>query len=333
MNKIRITSMLVLAAGLATAGVASASAATTASQASISSNWSGYEVGGSDTTGSKQFSSVSGSWVEPSADCSSGQGDAAFWVGLGGGVQQSQALEQVGTQVTCDSSGNANHFAWYELVPAGPVKLDLAINPGDHVSGKVTVNGTAVTVSLSNQTTGANSTKTLQMDNPEVSTAEWIAEAPSVCDGSGNCQPVQLASFGTVDFTNATATADGHTGSISDSNWASQPVALDGSAGGSGYLDSGYVSGQSAAGAEPSSLSSDGSSFSVSSVSADGSSSAGSSSSADGSGSTGGYPSDGGYPGNGYGGYGGGSGYGYGGGSGYGGYGGGSGYDGYGIYG
>ena len=39
------------------------------------------------------------------------------------------------------------------------------------------------------------------MSNPDTSSAEWIAEAPSQCDGSGSCQPLPLADFGTVQFT------------------------------------------------------------------------------------------------------------------------------------
>ena len=56
------------------------------------------------------------------------------------------------------------------------------------------------------------------MDNPDTSSAEWIAEAPPACQGgtSGACQTVPLADFTSVDFTNASATADRQTGSISD---------------------------------------------------------------------------------------------------------------------
>jgi hypothetical protein len=198
-------------------------------------------------------------------------------------------------------------------VPAGPVNLDLNISAGDHMTGKVTVSGSNVTISLSDETTGKSVTKDLQMDNPDASSAEWIAEAPSQCDGSG-CQPLPLADFGKVSFSNSTATANGHTGTISDSNWSSQAVQLDGGSSG------GFVSNTSSATAVPSSLSSDGSSFSVSY----GSGGAQPTSTGD--------PSTSGSPGSGSGsGYGDGSGYGYGGGSGYGdgsgyGYGGGSGY-------
>ncbi len=237
-----------------------------------SANWSGYVAGGSTSNGSQQFSSVSGSWVEPKADCSSGGSDAAFWVGLGGASQDSGALEQTGTQINCSGGGSGQHYAWYEMVPAAPVKLDVPINAGDHISARVTVDSSNVTVTLANQTTGQSSTKTLHVDNIDVSSAEWIAEAPSQCQGdsatpaAGNCTPVPLANFGTVKFTGATATANGSTGTISSSNWAAQAVQLNGG-GSSDVGDSGVMypgsSDASSASASPSSLSSDGSSFSV----------------------------------------------------------------------
>src|SRR5579884_3333678 len=80
---------------------ATASAATVDSQAAVSQNWAGYVAGGT------QFSSVSGSWVQPTAKCGSGQTYSAFWVGLGGSGagDQSSALEQTGTQVDCNDNG------------------------------------------------------------------------------------------------------------------------------------------------------------------------------------------------------------------------------------
>jgi peptidase A4-like protein len=279
------------------AGVATASAATVDQQAAVSQNWAGYVAGGT------QFSSVSGSWVQPTAKCGSGQTYSAFWVGIGGSSNQSSALEQTGTQANCTADGGTEYYAWYELVPAAPVKLDLAIKPGDHISAKVNVSGSNVTVLMSDQTTGQSTSKTLQMDNPDTSSAEWIAEAPSACDGSGatgNCQPLPLADFGTVQFTSATATANGHTGTISDPNWSSQPVQL----GGGGVSEVSYGSGTGSSGASPSALSSDGSSFSVAADASSGSTGAAGGAGDYGYGD-GGY-GDGGYPGAG-------DGYGYGG--------------------
>jgi len=308
---------LAVAAVAAIPGVSTASAAVTSNE-QVSENWSGYVA-----SGNSQFSSASGSWVQPSAACSGGDGYSAFWVGIGGSDQGSQALEQVGTQSNC-LGGQTQYYAWYELVPAAPVKLDLTISPGDHIASRVTVNGTNVTVSLTDETTGASATKTLQMSDPDTSSAEWIAEAPSQCDGDGACQPLALADFGTVNFSSASATAGGHTGTISDPDWTATPVALSGGAG-----DPGFVSdqGSSSAGAQPTALSSGGSSFSVSWQS-DGSAQTASSGGAGGDG--GGAGGDGGGAGGDGGGYGyGGGGYGYG----YGGYPGGGGGYGYGGYG
>lgn len=44
------------------------------------------------------------------------------------------------------------------------------------------------------------------MSNPDTSTAEWIAEAPSTSTSSATDQVVPLADFGTVTFTKAGAT-------------------------------------------------------------------------------------------------------------------------------
>ena len=174
--------VLALAGAVAAVAAPSAAAAPATAQ-DVSENWAGYVASG-PSTGSG-FSSVSGSWVQPSANCSSGDGDSAFWVGLGGASGQSQSLEQIGTEANC-SGGSAQQYAWYELVPAAPVQLNMTINPGDQISAKVTVNGTEVIVSLSDHTTGGSATKTLQMSNPDTSSAEWIAEAPSTCDSSGD---------------------------------------------------------------------------------------------------------------------------------------------------
>jgi hypothetical protein len=298
-NTSRMISSLAIAGAVVIGGAASASAAGTDSREAVSANWSGYTASATSGGAGKRFSSVSGSWIQPSVDCTSGAGYASFWVGLGGARQQSQGLEQVGTEADCRSDGTASQFAWYELVPAVPVKLDLAIHPGDHVSANVAVSGSSVTVALADRTTGASATKTLQMDNPETWSAEWIAEAPSSCDGSGDCQPLPLANFGSVSFTDASATANGHTGTISDPNWNARPLRLSGTD-------------QASGGAAPSPLSTDGASFSVAwqSSAAQSSTSAGTgigqSPTRDAAGG-GGYSTDGGGPGGprGYGGYGG----------------------------
>jgi hypothetical protein len=272
--------------------------------------------------------------VQPTAKCSSGGATySAFWVGLGG-ADGRQALEQDGTEANCNADGTANYYAWYELVPKAPVRVDLAVHPGDHMTATTTVDGHDVTETIVNHTTGQSFSRTLTMSNPDVSTAEWIAEAPSQCQtGAANCTALPLSDFGTVSFTSAGATdSSGHTGTISSSDWATAAVALDSSGSSAGSIGYGYgygygygqpVSSTAASGsAAPSGLTDGGSAFTVtyaraSSASSGASSGAGSSygyggGSGDGYGSSGGY----GYPGGSGAGYG--YGYGYGGSSGYG---------------
>jgi Peptidase A4 family len=313
-----LSTALTVAVGLASSAP-SASAQAVNAQPQQSENWAGY-VAQSHT--GQNFTSVSGSWTQPSVSGRSDDGYSAFWVGLGGSQQQSQALEQVGTAADL-VNGQAEYYAWYELVPDPETKLDLPINAGDHIAAKVTVNGRQVTVSLDDQTTGNSATKTLQKSDPDTSSAEWIAEAPATTQGAGY-QVLPLADFGKVTFSGASATAGGHTGSVSDSSWSAQPVELSSASGtrfpGGGMITPAGVALDDSAspasgGATPSGLAGDGSSFDVSYASStDGSASQ----SADGSGN----PSDGYAPAgsDGYS-YGDGAGYGY-----QGGYGGGGGY-------
>src|SRR5689334_16511842 len=79
---------------------ASASAQTVNAQQQVSNNWSGYIA---QSSNGQNFSSVSGSWTQPTVSSSSTQAYSAFWVGLGGANQQSQSLEQVGT--AADTAG------------------------------------------------------------------------------------------------------------------------------------------------------------------------------------------------------------------------------------
>jgi hypothetical protein len=306
--KKRIPISLLSAGALAL--LASPALAATAPDAQVSSNWAGYTATGAT------FSKVSAGWVQPKASCDSGSGDAAFWVGLGGATGEKDALEQAGTQVDC-SSGSAGYSAWYELVPDAPVTIDMAVRPGDRISSTVGVEGDQVSISLTNETTGTTFSKTLQMNDPDTSSAEWIAEAPSACQGGadGACRTLPLADFGSVSFSGASATGDGETGT--PEQWGAQAMQLSpGASGeyGGGELGRGFggaAQDSSSAGAVPSTL--DGGSFTVAAQSAD-------AAQGDGAGVA---PQ---VPGDGYG-WGDGSGYGYGDGQGYGsGYGDGQGY-------
>jgi len=246
----RLLTLLAATAALAAAVFAgNAGAATT----DLSSNWSGYSVSGA------AFSNVSGSWVEPKATCTGSTTSSAFWVGLGGDSDTSNALEQIGTSTDCSATGKASYTAWYELVPAASVPLRLTIAPGDKIWASVGVDGTKVTLTVENLTRQTSFTKTLSMTAPDVSSAEWIAEAPSTCDNAGRCRTVPLTDFHKITFTKALATAGGHTGTISDPAWTADAIQLD-SADDYGP----FATMSTAAEADPTALSRGGSEFSVS---------------------------------------------------------------------
>jgi hypothetical protein len=244
----------IVLAVLAAAAVSRAAAASAATD--VSSNWAGYAVSGK----SVRFRRVSGTWTVPTGTCAAGErSDSVVWVGLGGLSTSSQALEQTGTQLTCSGSGQASYSAWYELVPAGSHTLHVTIEPGDKIAASVTVNGKRVRISLRDLTRGSGVAFTRRMSAPDISSADWIVEAPSLCTTDGRCQVEQLSNFGTVQFTRASATSvRGHTGTINDSRWSATKIELDRAG------DRPPFVGESSAGALPSTLSASGSTFSVS---------------------------------------------------------------------
>jgi hypothetical protein len=192
--------------------------------ANRSANWSGYAVHG----GGVNFTRVTAGWIQPDATCVTGQRTySAFWVGLGGYNRGSNALEQIGTEVDCTAAGAVRSTAWFELVPQASRAVRLVVRPGDALTATVAVQGRRVTMTLRDATTGRWFHKTLSPALADTSSAEWIAEAPSVCLGSGSCRTLPLADFGSAQFTSARVrTTRGHVGSIADRSWARTKISL-----------------------------------------------------------------------------------------------------------
>jgi hypothetical protein len=94
-------------AGTTTSPAAARAASTVTVTDQDDSSWAGY-VAASSATAKTSFSSVSGSWTQPAADCAVGSpSHSAFWVGLGG--YTGDHPEQTGTSADCSASGQA---AW-----------------------------------------------------------------------------------------------------------------------------------------------------------------------------------------------------------------------------
>jgi hypothetical protein len=227
-----------LAATIITVGVLGGASSTWASELSpqVSTNWAGYfaTTGPSTHHFAKHFTSVSGTWVQPTATCTPGSPTySAFWVGLGGYSETSSALEQIGSEVDCSASGQATNFAWYELVPSNSSTIKrVLVSPGDVISATVSVHGTKVKVSLRDITQGTHfsATKTMRSPNPDTSSAEWIAEAPSQCNQNNNCSALPLTNFGSLSFYGATASSIGskgkRTGKIDNGAWSYGQISL-----------------------------------------------------------------------------------------------------------
>jgi Peptidase A4 family len=167
-----------------------------------STNWSGYAVTGANGA----YNSVSATWTEPTATCTSsgrhGRGGsdsyAAFWVGLDG--YSSDSVEQTGSDSDCNGT-TPDYYGWYEMYPANPVYYTNTVKPGDHFSASVTFSGTETyTLVLTDSTQGWTQTITKNETGLDRSSAEVITEAPSSSSGV-----LPLADFGTVNYGASTA--------------------------------------------------------------------------------------------------------------------------------
>ena len=205
--------------------------------------------------------------MEPAASCfarSTASSAASFWVGLGGNGPRATKVEQIGTDSDCDPDGRPDYYAWFELWPASVVILDrFDVEPGDKLAGTVSVDGTSVRVILQDITTGALYTNTVTMHAPDLSSAEWIAEAPAATVHHHD-QVVPLTDFGSIRFTNASATSTGgHTGPISDRAWHWQAIDFKSDRGSGRNPVTSFLDRAAAAHGYPSVLSHHGSAFSL----------------------------------------------------------------------
>ncbi len=194
-----------------------------------STNWSGYGAAtnlSSPATGS--VTAVSGSWVVPTVTAPRrGTYYSSAWVGIDGLTDST--VEQIGTEQDV-SNGKAHYDAWWEMYSSGDGQPEqeisgFTIKPGDSITASVQYTGSgnfvlSITDSTENEnfTTTQNTTKT-QSPIAAQSSAEWIVEAPTVGGGQSS-----LANFGTITFSNASATIDSVTGPINDSAWQNEAI-------------------------------------------------------------------------------------------------------------
>jgi hypothetical protein len=151
-------------------------------------------------------------------------------------------LTALGTEADC-SHGRPSYYAWWETYPSpSNVISGFPVTPGTTYAAEVKYNGSgSFTLTLSGGGHSFSTTRTFA--NPALSSAEWIAEAPSMCAGS--CRVLLLTNFGTVQFSGSSANGK----AINDSAWSFDPLTM---------VTSGLT-----VKASPSSLDSTGSAFAV----------------------------------------------------------------------
>jgi hypothetical protein len=151
-----------------------------------------------------------------------------MWVGLGGYSLLSTDLEQVGTELDCNAAGHSVSTAWYELVPASSHTLGLRIRAGDQIAASVTASGGSVTVAVSDLSQHRSFQRTLHPSALDLTSAEWILEAPSACiAGTNFCRTLPLTNFGRASFSSARATtANGPANTISTGPWVHTRITL-----------------------------------------------------------------------------------------------------------
>jgi hypothetical protein len=203
---------------------------------STSLNWSGY------ASSNSVFSDVEGSWTQPAATCNGKSAYSSFWLGLDG--YNSSTVEQLGTEADC-SHGKPVYYAWWEMFPNASHTIGaFTVSPGNRYTAEVQSDGgDDFTLTLSG---GGNNPFSLTAQlgaEASLSSAEWIAEAPSLCGKS--CRELPLTNFGTVDFSGASANGN----AINNNAWSFDPLTM--------------VTGGRTVKATPTGLNSTGSGFSV----------------------------------------------------------------------
>jgi hypothetical protein len=170
-------------------------------------------------------------------------GADAAWVGIGG--VNTRDLIQAGTQQTVSGSGSTQYQAWVETLPQASHPVPLSVSPGDSVSVSISQLPQAQDqwkIAFTNNTTGQTYQVTEQYAS-SLSSAEWIEEAPSAARG----RQLPLDNFGSISFSQGSAMKNGQAVTIAASG--AQPITM--------------VSRANRQSAHPSTLSADGSSFTV----------------------------------------------------------------------
>jgi Peptidase A4 family len=155
------------------------------------SNWGGYATQGT----SKEFTSVTASWTEPTVTCRNDNSLYAPWVGIDG--FGNETVEQTGVQTYC-ATGKPVDSAWYEMYPKNPVYYNKKVKAGDAITATVTASGDDFTLTISDSTEGWTETTHKTLSSATRSTAEAVIESPTV-----DYPKIKSVKFTSVEFNGA----------------------------------------------------------------------------------------------------------------------------------
>jgi hypothetical protein len=184
------------------------------SNALISQDWAGYVVASNFAYPQPVVIGLNGSWTVPRVNVSQRNTFSAVWIGIGGLAEVDQTLIQTGTEQ--DSiSGSDTYSAWYELLPSDPVTITtINVSPGDEITASINLVDSATnewSIEMFDVTNEQSFQKNLFYDSSRLS-AEWIVERPYFV----NIGFSTLANFGNVTFMNTRVVMDNTTGTISN---------------------------------------------------------------------------------------------------------------------
>jgi hypothetical protein len=174
-------------------------------------DWGGYVVVSSLPNPQPVVIGVSGSWIVPQVTISQKDAFSSVWIGIGGYTDET--LIQIGTAHN-SINGSAVYSVWYELLPQYSDTITaMDVAPGDKITASINLVDTAKnewSVEIVDATKGQRFSQNFFYNSSRLS-AEWIVEKPTV-----NNVLSSLADFGSVTITDAKATTDTNSGTISD---------------------------------------------------------------------------------------------------------------------
>lgn len=137
-----------------------------------SSNWSGYAITGGP------YTSITGSWNVAPVGQSLHATYSSTWIGIDG--FNNSNLIQTGTEADY-YNGSTHYNAWWEILPAAETPIStISVSPGDVMTADIhqLSNGNwSITIT---DTSRNQSFNTIQSYKGQLTSAEWIEEAPSI---------------------------------------------------------------------------------------------------------------------------------------------------------